>query len=93
VLCAHSEIGTLLLNFPAALTRQVRIVWTVTILQQVNELRSSTRAARTASRCRGVGRIIRGVPADELSKGWRFFPTYAEVQTGSVLRQPFPSAA
>ncbi|SDH97084.1 hypothetical protein SAMN05444171_5646 [Bradyrhizobium lablabi] len=27
--------------------------------------------------------------AKELSKGWRFFPTYACVQTGTVLRHPF----
>ncbi len=27
--------------------------------------------------------------AEELGKRWRFFPTYADVQTSTVLRQPF----
>ena len=70
-----------LLNFASALTGPFRIVWTVTILQQalpcfLPRLVGARRSAN-ASNIEASGNREMPPPAEGLSKGWRFFPTYA----------------
>jgi len=51
-------------------------------------------AVRGACRCQLRGKFAReslpSSPAKELSKRWRFFPTYAGVRSSTVLRHPIP---
>jgi hypothetical protein len=82
--CGHGgeyTAATKLLNFASALTRPFRIVWTVTILQQAFPCFyrgwSAHDDPQTLQTSKQPG-ITRGrSPAEGLSKGWRFFPTYA----------------
>ena len=82
--------ATKLLNFAPALTRPFRIVWTVTILQQAFTCfygdRSAHRESPNASSNEAIGNHARPSPAEQLSKDWRFFPTYTRAETSSVLR-------
>jgi hypothetical protein len=90
-----------LLIFAAWLTAQFRIASSVTILQQIIHLRAPGPAGRgpplRPSGMKGQGkakerakRFAGMSPAEELGKLWRFFPTYAEVQTSPVLRHSIP---
>jgi hypothetical protein len=45
--------------------------------------------APDARNARNTKRIARSLPAEELGKRWRFFSTYADVQSSPVLRQQF----
>jgi len=84
-----------MLIFTAPLNRQFRFVAIVTILQQTaaafveNETTWSAADATDAKRPSGSDGLP---PAKELGKRWRFFATYAEVQTSPVLRQQSLSA-
>src|SRR6266705_980453 len=72
------------------LIRRFRIVTTVTILQQRRLQRRPAGALGSSSvklsLLGGPNRNSWLWPAEELSKGWRFLTTYAEVQTSPVLR-------
>ena len=50
---------------------------------------STARGGNRAARLRESQGTTGWPPAEDLGKRWRFFPTYAEVQTSSVLRQQF----
>jgi hypothetical protein len=73
--------ATKLLNIASALTRPFRIVWTVTILQQAFSAFTlkpvGARRSANASSIEATGNHEWPSPAEGLSKGWRFFPTYA----------------
>jgi hypothetical protein len=60
-------------------TRQYNFLTTVTVLQHRNRRDSELPPEIRESESTG-DRV-----AKELGNCWRFFPTYAEVQTGSVL--------
>jgi hypothetical protein len=86
----------ILLIFAAGLIREFRFVSTVTILQQGihqpwwEAARHRPPAEATEQQGQGNHKGTTGrPPAEDLGKRWRFFPTYAEVQTSPVLRQQF----
>ena len=84
-----------MLIFTAPLTRQFRFVSIVTILQQIAPAfveNETTWIAADATDAKGRGGSDGLPPAKELGKRWRFFATYAEVQTSPVLRQQSLSA-
>jgi hypothetical protein len=73
--------GSAVLNFASCLTVPSRFAWTVTNLQQnigrfdrTDTAPSDPNATDTTEH---VGNHVSPSPAKELSKGWRFFPTYA----------------
>jgi hypothetical protein len=72
----------MLLIFVAGLTRHFRFVSPVTILQQAI-LRSSPGSGRHQPPLKPPSKKGQGnhgqLPAKELGKRWRFFPTYVEV--------------
>ena len=84
-----------MLILEAGLNRQFRFVSIVTILQQTaaafveNETAWTVADATDAKKAEGSDGLP---PAKELGKRWRFFATYAEVQTSPVLRQQSLSA-
>src|SRR5258708_37444143 len=89
---AASRHATMLLRFAAGLTPQFRFVATVTILQQGICLPLPlTRRNRPSQEPPGKkGQGITGVLAcQRVGQSWRFFPTYAEVQSSPVLRHSF----
>jgi hypothetical protein len=91
----QDETKELLLKSASGLLRRFRFVRTVIILQQVmgaprerdgDDQAGPTGAAAqlTSSRASHIKNSVRDL-AEQLSRGWRFFPTYAQIQTGSVL--------
>jgi hypothetical protein len=96
----RDETTNFLLKSASALPRRFRFVSTVTILQQplvgAKNHRGDQMRADKHPRC--IGQSQRAtIPknsvcdrAEQLGIPWRFFPTYAQIQTGSVLsKQPF----
>ena len=92
---AAAHNGMMLLIFSAGLIWRFRIVSTVTILQhaicsRISSERQYRRRGASTGKAEETPREIPGLrPAEELGKRWRFFPTYAGVQTSPLLRQPF----
>jgi hypothetical protein len=83
----------ILLIFAAGLIALFRFVSTVTILQHAIRRSPPVRGGHSVAASNppaNAERIAGLAPAKELGKGWRFFPTYAEVQTSPVLRHSIP---
>ena len=85
-----------LLNFAAGQKMELRIVAIVTILQQAVTVRPALpeRSGSSGRRVRYESYESHGhfTGAESLGKRWRFFATYAEVQSSPLLRHPLSPA-